>query len=107
MVSDAEYDRLEDGLRAWEGMNKSLRHPNSPTGYCGSDQPLTYPRSVRRFGDNQFGIGYGNYSQKPRCGRSLADYNRINREVIGCDLVVEQVKMLLHSGDIDSKGAPA
>lgn len=49
MMSDAEYDHIEDGLKAFEAAAPHLAHPQSPTKTVGSDNPDTYPRSIRRF----------------------------------------------------------
>ncbi len=51
-MTDAEYDRLEDGLRAFEAKMPHLVHPKSPTKVPGSDLPRTYPQSVRWFAEN-------------------------------------------------------
>ena len=52
MMEDAEYDRLEDGLRAFEEKMPHLRHPKSPTQVPGSDLADTYPQSVRFYAEN-------------------------------------------------------
>lgn len=52
MMEDAEYDRLEDGLKAFEEKMPHLRHPKSPTQVPGSDLAHTYPQSVRFYAEN-------------------------------------------------------
>lgn len=52
MMTDAEYDKLEDGLRTFEAKMPSLLHPKSPTQVPGSDLPSTYPQSVRWYAEN-------------------------------------------------------
>lgn len=49
IMDDAEYDRLEDGLKQLEAQRPDLAHPNSPTRTPGSDNPDDYPRSVHRY----------------------------------------------------------
>lgn len=46
IISDAEYDRLERELRAFETRHPELLHPKSPTQCPGSERHDDYPRSV-------------------------------------------------------------
>ena len=52
VMSDEEYDRLEDGLKKFEEAMPHLVHPRSPTKVPGSDQPSSYPQSVRYYCEN-------------------------------------------------------
>ena len=52
IMDDAEYDHLEDGLKAFEAKMPQLRHPQSPTQIPGSDLAHTYPQSVRFYAEH-------------------------------------------------------
>lgn len=52
IMDDAEYDHLEDGLKAFEAKMPQMRHPQSPTQIPGSDLPQTYPQSIRFYAEN-------------------------------------------------------
>lgn len=46
LLTDAEYDRFNDRLAAFERENPSLKHPKSPTYSLGSERADSYPPSV-------------------------------------------------------------
>lgn len=50
VLSDLEYDRLEETLAEYERVHPGLRHPESPTLHPGSTLELRYPSSVVRVG---------------------------------------------------------
>ncbi len=52
VMTDAEYDALEDGLRKFEAAMPALVHPKSPTQVPGSDRSEDYPQSVRFYCEN-------------------------------------------------------
>ena len=58
-MDDAEYDRLEDGLKEFEAKMPHMRHPKSPTQIPGSDMAHTYPQSVRFYCENFLPGGRG------------------------------------------------
>lgn len=60
LISDLDYDILEKQLIEFEKINPTLKHPNSPTGYPGSDKKEIYPSSIKRLYEKK-----ENYNTKP------------------------------------------
>jgi hypothetical protein len=66
MMTDAEYDRLEDGLKTFEQKMPQLAHPKSPTKVPGSDIASDYPQSVRWYCENR--LEGGSKHSRLACG---------------------------------------
>jgi len=69
MMTDEMYDRLEDGLKQFEEQMPQLKHPKSPTMIPGSDNPASYPQSIRWYAEN-FLEGGSHHDRLPCMNRS-------------------------------------
>lgn len=108
VMSDFEYDQLEDGLKQYERASPLLRHPLSPTGLVGSSNAVDYPRSIQMEIDRHLGQEQPFYAYKRPTLQAgvLPSLVKAHKDVTGVDMAPQNLQMLIDEGMINAEGQP-